>query len=76
MAARAKAAAMSELRVGLMEYAAFKDRTIAVARGLDGFAPDGPKVWFADRTAVGRALVGGAMDEAGGGPWARLVVEG
>ncbi len=66
---------MTELRVGVMGYAAFKDRTIAVARGGDGFEADGPKIWFADRVAVGRALVGGVMDDLAGGPWQRLVAE-
>ena len=42
---------MRELRVGVMAYAAFKDRAVAVARGADGFAADGPKIWFADNVA-------------------------
>ena len=75
MAARTEAAAVTELRVGVMEYAAFKDRAVAAARGGDGFAADGPKIWFANHVAVGRALVAGVMEEVGGRPWQRLVVE-
>ena len=66
---------MSELRVGVMEYAAFKARTVAAARGDAGFAADGPKLWFADTVAVGRALVAGVLDEVGGAGWERLVVD-
>lgn len=66
---------MTELRVGLLEYAVFKAQTVAMARGLDGFAADAPRVWFADSKAVGRALVTGMMAEVAGGPWKRLVVE-
>ena len=65
---------MTELLVGVMDYADFKERTVAVARGGAGFAADGPAVWFADSAAVGRALVAGAMAEVGG-EWTRLVVE-
>ena len=62
---------MSELRVGVMDYADFKDRTLIVARGASGFPADGPAVWFADSVAVGRALgagvgAGGAGQEGGG----------
>ena len=66
---------MTELRVGVMDYADFKARTLAVARGGDCFAVDGPAVWFVDSVAVGRALVAGVMEEVGGGKWGRLVVE-
>lgn len=66
---------MRELRVGVMAYAAFKDRAVAVARGADGFAADGPKIWFADNVAVGRALVAGVMEEVAGSTWGRLVVD-
>jgi hypothetical protein len=66
---------VTELRVGLLGYAVFKAHTVAMARGLDGLAADGPRVWFADSEAVGRALVTGMMAEVAGGPWRRLVVE-
>lgn len=65
---------MTELRVGVMDYAAFKDRTVAVARGVNGFAKTGPTLWFADPVAVGHALVAGMMEEAAGRKWGRMVV--
>ena len=65
---------MTELRVGVMAYAAFKNRTVAVARGVDGFAEAGPTLWFADPVAVGHALVAGMMEESAGREWGRLVV--
>jgi len=66
---------MSELRVGVMDYADFKERTLIAARGGSGFAADEPAVWFADSTAVGRALVAGVVAEVAGREWRRLVVE-
>ena len=65
---------MSELRVGVMDYADFKERTLIVARGGNGFAADGPAVWFADSVAVGRALVAGVVAEVADRDWGRLVV--
>ncbi len=66
---------MSELRVGVMDYADFKKRTLIAARGGNGFAADEPLVWFADSAAVGRALVAGVVAEVAGREWRRLVVE-
>jgi predicted transcriptional regulator len=41
---------MTTLKVGIASYEDMKARTMAVARGEQGIAPDEPTVWFTSRS--------------------------
>ena len=53
---------MTTLKVGIADYEAMKNRTLAVARGERRIAPGEPKVWFTSTESFAKVLSAGNRD--------------